>query len=113
MAPDIAEALCVRVGELLPELDVAGFRITRLGPLTDEGRFSIGYVAAGESIPDVLVDAVAAVTRTGVDFDYPGTIAIALATRESSLESLGSRPSVSIEDLVEARTSDPGVASDL
>jgi hypothetical protein len=102
MTPDIAEALCVRVRELLPELDDAGFHITRFALLEARDRFSIGYEASVESIPDVLVDAVAAVTRTGVDFVYPGAIAIAWFTREH-LESLGSRPTVSIEELLAAR----------
>jgi hypothetical protein len=102
MTPDIAEALSLRVSDLLPELDDDGFHINRLGMLTAGGRFSIGYQASVESIPDVLVDAVATVTRTGVNFDYPGTIAIAQFTREY-LESLGSRPTVSIEELLAAR----------
>jgi hypothetical protein len=102
MTPDIAEALSLRVSELLPELDDAGFHINHFGLLEARDRFSIGYQASVESIPDVLVDAVAAVTRTGVDFDYPGTIAIAQFTREH-LESLGSRPTVSIEELLAAR----------
>jgi hypothetical protein len=102
MTPDIAEALSLRVSELLPELDDAGFHINRFGLLEARDRFSIGYQASVESIPDVLVDAVAAVTRTGVDFNYPGSIAIASFSREY-LESLGSRPTVSIEELLAAR----------
>jgi hypothetical protein len=102
MTPDIAEALSLRVSELLPELDDAGFHINRFGLQPARDRFSIGYQASVESIPEVLVDAIAAVTRTGVDFNYPGTIAIASFSREY-LESLGSRPTVSIEELLAAR----------
>jgi hypothetical protein len=85
MTPDIAEALCVRVRELLPELDDAGFHINRFALLEARDRFSIGYEASVESIPDVLVDAVAAVTRTGVDFDYPGAIARPVHARTSGV----------------------------
>jgi hypothetical protein len=103
MGPDVVEALGQVVGGLMPELDAAGFHITRLGLSSDRRRYSIGYDEPVECIPEVLVDAVAAVTENGVDFHHGGTIAIAPLTREH-LDSLGpQRPTVSIEELLAAR----------
>jgi hypothetical protein len=102
MGPDVVQALNLVVHDLVPQLDAAGFHITRIG-LSDGGRYSIGYCESVESIPDVLVDAVAAVTRTGVDFDHGGAIAIALLTRQHLDSLVPRRPAVSIEELVAAR----------
>jgi hypothetical protein len=103
MTPETAEALSRAVRDLVPQLDAAGFHINHLRPPKARGRFSIGYVTSLESFPDILVDAVAAVTRTGVDFEHPGTFALAWATAEH-LDSLGPRrPTASIEELLAAR----------
>jgi hypothetical protein len=100
---DIVQGLRQVVDGLRPELDAAGFHITRLALSSDRRRYSIGYDEQVDYIPEVLVDAVAAVTEIDVDFHQGGTIAIARLTREH-LDPVGPRrPTVSIDELLAAR----------
>lgn len=103
MRPDTAEVLSQAISDLLPVLDTSGFHIARYGLSSKTGRFRVAYGEPVELIPEVLVEAVAAVTRVEVDFVHADAIAIAMFTQEH-LDSLGPRtPSITIEELLVGR----------
>ncbi|MDQ1682557.1 MAG: hypothetical protein QOH99_1098 [Frankiaceae bacterium] len=83
--------------DTVPTLDRAGFHVTLI-ELSDDGqRIRLGYNEPVEAIPPALVSAIAAVTRTGVDFVHGGTVSI--AAMDASVAAVR-QPTRSIEELL-------------
>lgn len=95
MTPEIRERVVEVLKGLYPTLDPAGFHITRIEMAGQ--RLRLGYNEPVDAIPPILVSAIAAVTRTDVDFVHGGTVSIASLVENTSAEF---KPTKSIEELL-------------
>lgn len=76
MQTDAIDQVMQVVRDLRPQLDHAGFHVNSVRGPSETGRLTIAYDESTD-VPDALIEAIARVTQTGVDFVHAQTIAIA------------------------------------